>query len=89
MVPARVLLDQLRAGTTDIVRVIETGAIDQIRGVVAASVSTTSNKRDALKLMEEKNLAEVPVVDEAKRFVGIVERDKLTSSILLDLVAST
>lgn len=89
LVPARVLLDQLRAGTTDIVRVIETAAIDQIRGVVAASVSTTSNKRDALKVMEEKNLAEVPVVDEAKRFVGIVERDKLTSSILLDLVAST
>ncbi len=37
--------------------------------------------------MEGKNVAELPVVNDDKRFVGIVERDKLTSSILLELVA--
>jgi len=50
-------------------------------------VQKASNERDALKMMEEKNLAELPAVNEDKHFVGIVERDKLTSSILLDVVA--
>ena len=89
LVPARTLLDQLRAGNIDLVGIIEEGAIDRLSGLVTGSVRKTSNKREALKMMEEKNLAELPVVNEDKRFVGIVERDKLTSSILLDLVAGT
>ncbi len=87
LVPARALLDQMRAGNIDLVRLIEEGIVDKLSGLVTASVWTTSNKREALKIMEGKNVAELPVVNDDKRFVGIVERDKLTSSILLELVA--
>jgi CBS domain-containing protein len=55
--------------------------------VVTASVPVGSSKRTALKIMNEQKLAELPVVNEAGQFVGIVDQDKLTSSILLDLVA--
>lgn len=37
--------------------------------------------------MDEPNLAKLPVADEAGRFLGIIERDKVTGSIVLDLVA--
>jgi CBS domain-containing protein len=55
--------------------------------VVTASVPVGSSKRTALKIMNEQKLAELPVVNEAGQFVGIVDQDKLTSSILVDLVA--
>lgn len=87
LVPARRLLEQLRRRELDIVAIIEAGSIDRIDGLVTVAVPVNSNKREALKRMDEQSLAELPVVDQAGRFVGIVERDKLTSSILLELVA--
>jgi CBS-domain-containing membrane protein len=50
-------------------------------------VPVGSSKRTALKIMNEQKLAELPVMNEAGQFVEIVDQDKLTSSILLDLVA--
>ena len=87
LVPARELLDQMRRQKLDLVKAIEEGSLDHIAGVVTASVPVGSSKRAALKIMNEQKLAELPVVNEAGQFVGIVDQDKLTSSILLDLVA--
>jgi len=87
LVPAKTLLEQMRRGGFDIVRVIEEGSLNLVDGLVSAAVPSSSNKRDALKRMDELNLAELPVVDEAGRFLGVIERDKVTSSIVLDLVA--
>lgn len=86
LVPAKILLDQIRWQNVDIVKVIEEGSVNLLDGLVTASVAVTNNKRDALKKMDDNNLAELPVVNEAGRFVGIIDRDKLTSSILLELV---
>lgn len=87
LVPARSLLEQLRRQSLDVVRVIEDGAVNLIDSLVTVTLAANSNKREALKKMDEHNLAELPVVDEAGRFIGVIERDKLTNSILLELVA--
>lgn len=84
---ARDLLKQIKEQNIDLVKIIEDGAIDRLSGIVTVSVSTKSSKRDALKIMEGRKLSELPVVNEIGQFVGIVERDKLTSSILLQLIS--
>jgi CBS domain-containing protein len=87
IISAKDLLKQMNEQNIDLVNVIEEGAIDRITGIVTVSVSTTSPKRDALKIMEGRKLSELPVVNEIGQFIGIVERDKLTSSILLQLIS--
>lgn len=87
LAPARALLDQLRRQQLDIVKVIEEGSLNLVDGLVTAALPKNSTKREALRKMDEMNLAELPVVDEGGRFVGIIDRDKLTSSILVELVA--
>jgi len=86
LVPAKMFLDQVRRDNFDVVGVIEHGTLNLVDGVVTATVASNSNKRDALKRMDDAGQAELPVVDEAGRFLGMIERDKLTSSIVLDLV---
>ena len=76
----------IRPADVDVVGVIEHGTLNLVDGVVTATVASNSNKRDALKRMDDAGQAELPVVDEAGRFLGMIERDKLTSSIVLDLV---
>ncbi len=87
VVSARALLGQLRDENVELVHIIEEGVIDRLNGIVTSSVRSNSNKREILKKMDAENRAELPVVNEDRRFVGIIDRDKLTSSILLELVA--
>lgn len=87
IVSARDLLSRLRQEDLDLVRVIEEGAIDRIPGIQTVAVSITTSKRDALKLMDDQNTSQLPVVDESGQFVGMVDRDKIASSILLQLIA--
>ena len=47
------------------------------------SVTATTSKRDALARMEKLNTDSLPVVDEQQRFVGRVDRAKLTASLIL------
>lgn len=82
LIRARDLFEQ----TANLVSKIEAGTIDGLVGLQTAAVSTSSTKRDALDLMDSKDVSLVPVVDDSKKFVGIVEREKLTSNILLQLV---
>ena len=87
LVPARTLYEQIRTQNIDIVSIVEKGDISALNGVITESVSTLSNKREVLEKMAKESVAELPVVDDEKRFIGVIDRDKLTSSVVLDLVA--
>lgn len=58
-------------------------------GFVGAADAVTANlsKRDVLGKMDTRNTDWLPVVDEAHRFKGVVERSRLTASMLLDIAA--
>ena len=86
LIPARSLYDQLRIQNLDIVNILETADIKSLKGLISSSITNTGSKRDALEKMARENLSELPVTDEDGHFTGIIQRDKLTSSILLDLV---
>lgn len=57
----------------------------KLPGFVGAdqALSTTTTKRDALALMEKLRSDVLPVKNEQGRFVGTVERAKLTASLIL------
>jgi CBS domain-containing protein len=54
--------------------------------LLTEAISESASKGDALRLMEANGSAELPVVDENGMFIGILDRDKLTSSIVADLI---
>lgn len=88
IVDPEMLLGALRRGDIDLVALLEQGDIRTLPGASAVSVPVLSNKAETLQAMDRHNLAHLPVVDEWGRFVGIIERDKVTSSIVAQLVAS-
>ncbi len=49
------------------------------------AVTPTANKRFVLEKMEERNVETLPVVDSQKRFVGMVERTRLTASLIIEV----
>ncbi len=83
----RDLLVRMREEQLELVAKLESSDIIALPGVVVETIRSGSNKRDALLKMYEHGIGDLPVVDESGRFVGVVNRDKLTSSILLRLVA--
>jgi len=60
-------------------------ALSKLPGFVSAdlAVSGDTTKREALQRMEDLNLESLPVRDSAGRFVGTVERAKLTAGLIL------
>jgi CBS domain protein len=50
-----------------------------------SAVSDTTDKAQALQRMESLNVDTLPVVDKGKRFVGIVNRSRLTASLILEV----
>jgi CBS domain-containing protein len=50
-----------------------------------SAVTETTDKDQALRVMESANIDTLPVVDNDKRFVGIVNRSRLTASLILDV----
>ncbi len=49
------------------------------------AVKKTTHKYDVLQRMEELDVQTLPVIDEEDRLVGILERSKLSASILIDI----
>jgi hypothetical protein len=49
------------------------------------AVISVSNKRFVLQEMEKRNKEVLPVVDSKKRFIGVVERNRLTTSLIIDV----
>ena len=51
----------------------------------ANAIKVNTDKRSALELMEKLDVRTFPVIDDSGKFVGIVDRSKLTASILLEM----
>jgi CBS domain-containing protein len=68
----------------------DTDKISSIKGILTRSTSITkeSSKQSALEMMEKNNTDIVPVVDKNNRLTGVVERSRLTASLLLDISKS-
>ncbi|KIH77723.1 hypothetical protein SAMN05660860_01208 [Geoalkalibacter ferrihydriticus] len=68
----------------------DTKALVRLPGFIAATdaVPTGTDKFQALQQMEALGVERLPAVDEAQRFVGMVERSRLTASLLIDVTKS-
>lgn len=62
----------------------------RLPGFVAANdaIPTGTEKFQALQRMEALGVERLPAVDETQRFVGMVERSRLTASLLIDVTKS-
>jgi hypothetical protein len=62
-------------------------ALAQLPGFLPAenALNKETDKGQALQQMEALNIDKLPVVDEKKSFAGIVDRSRLTASLLLDV----
>lgn len=62
-------------------------ALLRLPGIISRDKAITkkTDKRQALMRMESLDVQTLPVVDEAGQFVGIVDRSKLTASILIEI----
>lgn len=65
----------------------DAAAIAGMSGFIPRGKAITKDvdKREALVQMESLDVQVLPVVDDAGRFVGIVDRSKLTASILIEI----
>jgi hypothetical protein len=65
-------------------------AMQQLPGFVSSenAVRVNDDKRRALRAMELLNVDTLPVVDENNRYSGIVNRSRLTASLILDVAES-
>lgn len=55
---------------------------------VADAVTRRSNKRMALETMERLNSDFLPVVDEQQRFLGVVDRSRVTASLIIAVTSA-
>lgn len=55
---------------------------------VEDAVLQTSDKSEVLAKMEAKNVDQLPALDETGKFVGMVDRGRLLSSLILDVTAA-
>lgn len=62
-------------------------ALARLPGFIGSQdgVNKETDKGQALQKMETLNIDTLPVVDEKKRFAGIVNRSRLTASLLIDV----
>ena len=65
----------------------DTLALARVPGLVpaAAAIDWDTDKTAALEAMEARDVNTLPVVDAERRFVGVVDRSRLTASILIDV----
>jgi CBS domain-containing protein len=89
IVDAGQLLHEMQNNGLDVVKYVENSDVSSIPGVRLNFISIGSSKETSLQMMDEQGLSELPVVDEQRHFIGIVERDKITSSIVAQLVSSS
>lgn len=63
-------------------------ALARLPGFVSAkdAINKDTNKQLALERMESLNIKTLPVIDKEGRFVGIVDRSRLTASLLIDVI---
>ncbi len=61
--------------------------LERLPGFVSAkdAINKDTNKQLALERMESLNIEALPVIDKEGRFVGIVDRSRLTASLIIDV----
>lgn len=74
----------------DFARWLNSGDKTQLAGLpgfisVEQAMMKTSNRRRALQLMDSLDVQTLPVIDDGRRFIGIIDRSKLTASMLIDI----
>lgn len=77
---------EMRNDQLDLAEQIRLGDISAVPNLRTQAVRSSASRGEALQLMEAMGSAELPVVDENDMFVGVLDRDKLTSSIVADLI---
>lgn len=62
-------------------------SLQRLPGFIAADGALTqaADKKQALQLMEDLNADTLPVIDDNKRFAGVVNRSRVTASLLLEI----
>ncbi len=83
------LLHEMQNNGLDVVSLLEAGDVSKVPGITQVSIAAGNSKRVALQLMDRNGLSELPVVNEQGKFIGVVERDKITSSIVAQLVSQS
>jgi hypothetical protein len=65
----------------------DTAALKRLPGFIASdsAVTETTDKAQALQDMESLNIDTLPVINQGKHFVGIVNRSRVTASLILDV----
>ena len=65
----------------------DTASLSNLPGFVSATeaLSAGANKAEALNAMEIGNLNVLPVLDKDQKFEGVVDRSRLTASLILDV----
>jgi len=63
------------------------GEIERLPGFMSAkqALQPTADKTNVLRFMDSLDVQTLPVVDDGGKFVGILDRSKLTASILIDI----
>jgi CBS domain-containing protein len=81
--PGQQMSDQIATYLND----NDLAAIQKLPGLILASkaVRQTADKRQVLTQMQEMDVQTLPVVDDVGAFVGVVDRSKLTASILIEI----
>jgi CBS domain-containing protein len=87
--PAPLVRQRMADNELPLADLIAAKKTDQIPGFNDTSVSKNDSRAAALRLMDVAQLSVVPVVDADRRIAGMLDRDKLTSSIVADLVAES
>jgi hypothetical protein len=64
-------------------------SITKLPGFIPAkdAIKKDLDKQAALEKMEKLNIEILPVIDEQEKFVGIVDRSRLTSSLIIDVAS--
>jgi hypothetical protein len=64
-----------------------TSELERLPGFISRqqALNKTSDKRHALRLMDSLDVQTLPVIDESGRFAGMVDRAKLSASMLIDI----
>ena len=63
-------------------------ALSRLPGFILGEMAVNSQlkKRQVLQTMDERNFERLPVIDQDRRFVGIVERSRLSASLFLEII---
>ena len=65
----------------------DTSSLKRLSGFEGSdmAVSQTTDKKQTLQIMDKLNVENLPVINKDKRFAGIVNRSRLTASLIIDI----